>query len=47
MTTEVRDGVLAGYDPGEYYCEMLGRAGAPAEHTAAIRRHLAGLGMDE
>ncbi|MCH8038669.1 MAG: circularly permuted type 2 ATP-grasp protein [Proteobacteria bacterium] len=47
MTDAVTDGVLAGYDAGGYYCEMLGRAGAPAEHTAAIRRHLAGLGIEE
>ncbi len=47
MTTEVRDGVLAGYDSGEYFCEMLGRADAPAGHTAAIRRQLAGHSLGE
>ncbi len=47
MTATLAEGVLAGYDPGAYYCEMLGGAGAPAAHTAAIQRHLAGLGIEE
>ena len=31
-------GLLAGYDPGGYYCEMYGRGGLP--HTEKIRRRL-------
>ncbi len=46
MTTDVKDGVLAHYEPGAYYCEMLGRAGAPAAHTLAIRHHLAALSIE-
>ena len=41
------NGVLAGYGPGEYFCDMLGRQEAPAEHTTTIRRHLAALSIEE
>jgi len=47
MTAALADGVLAGYDPGPFYCEMIGRAAAPLEHTATIRRHLAGLNIPD
>ena len=33
-------GVLARYDPGPYYCEMTGGAGADAPHAAHLRRIL-------
>jgi uncharacterized circularly permuted ATP-grasp superfamily protein len=39
------NGALAGYDPGPYYCEMLGGAGAPAEHTQEIQRRLERIGV--
>jgi uncharacterized circularly permuted ATP-grasp superfamily protein len=42
-----REGLLAGYDQGAYFCEMFGRADAPAAHTETIRRHLAQLGIKE
>lgn len=35
---DVKDGPLAGYDHGEFYCEMFGRNGLA--HTADIRRRL-------
>lgn len=47
MTATLAEGVLAGYDPGPFYCEMIGRTAAPVEHTATIRRHLAGLNIPE
>ena len=31
---------LSNYEPGAYYCEMMGRPDAPAAHTARIRRRL-------
>lgn len=34
-------GVLADYDPGGYFCEMMGGPDAPAHHTEQVRRHLA------
>ncbi len=34
-------GVLSGYDPGEYFCEMFGRRGL--SHTRVIRNRLDGL----
>ena len=34
-------GALAGYDPGGNFCEMLGSADRPANHTKAICRRLA------
>jgi uncharacterized circularly permuted ATP-grasp superfamily protein len=34
-------GVLSGYDPGEYFCEMFGRRGL--SHTRLIRQRLAAL----
>lgn len=36
-----KHGLLAGYDPGEYYCEMFGRRGL--SHTREIRRRLDAL----
>ena len=38
-------GLLADYDPNGYYCDMFGGAGAPAEHTLALRRRLARMGV--
>jgi len=36
-------GVLSGYNPGEYYCEMFGRRGL--SHTRLIRDRLGGLNI--
>ncbi|MFQ5773683.1 MAG: circularly permuted type 2 ATP-grasp protein [Kiloniellaceae bacterium] len=47
MSAAVPDGVLDGYDPDGYFCEMLGTEDRPAGHTATIRRHLADLGIEE
>ena len=40
-------GVLANYDPGGFFCEMLGGEDAPADHTAAIRSRLVDLEVGE
>ncbi|WP_439817201.1 circularly permuted type 2 ATP-grasp protein [Zavarzinia sp. CC-PAN008] len=40
-------GVLEHYSQGQSYCEMLGRAEAPAEHTAEIQRRLAQIDLAE
>lgn len=47
MTTVLSSGVLDGYDPGEFYCEMLGNRDRPAEHTAPIRQGLDRLSIEE
>ena len=39
--TKAAHGLLSGYDPGEYFCEMVGRRALG--HTRRIRRHLDGL----
>ena len=44
-TAEAGPGLLAGYDPGAYYCEMMGLPDAPALHTEPIRRQLDALSM--
>ena len=36
---------LAGYDPNDFYCEMLGLAQSPASHTEEIRRRLAKISV--
>ena len=46
-SAEAGPGQIAGYDPGAYYCEMMGRADAPALHTEPIRRQLDALSMDD
>lgn len=33
-------GLIDGYDPGGFYCELTGGAGNPAEHASAIRNWL-------
>jgi uncharacterized circularly permuted ATP-grasp superfamily protein len=38
---------VAGYSPGGYYCELLGRPGADAAHTARLRRHLGRIPLAE
>ena len=40
-------GVLAGYDPGRYYCEMFGGAGRPIEHTLPARARLSEMAIDQ
>jgi len=47
MAGEPTGGVLSGYDPGEYYCEMTGGAGCNAAHTVPIRRRLAELRIED
>jgi uncharacterized circularly permuted ATP-grasp superfamily protein len=47
MATISSDGVLSGYDPGRYFCEMLGRPEAPCAHTEAIQARLGRLGVNE
>ena len=44
MAGEPTGGVLSGYDPGEYYCEMTGGG---ATHTAPIRGRLADLRIED
>ncbi|HYE00081.1 MAG TPA: circularly permuted type 2 ATP-grasp protein, partial [Alphaproteobacteria bacterium] len=39
--------LLANYDPGGFYCELLGRPGLDADHARAIREKLAGLNLEE
>ena len=46
MAGEPTGGVLSGYDPGEYYCEMTGGGGG-ATHTAPIRGRLADLRIED
>ena len=40
-------GVLANYDPDGYFCELLGRRDAPADHAAPIRDRLAHIEVAE
>ena len=40
MAPEAVQGVLGDYDAGGFFCEMLGRKGAAAEHTGRIRELL-------
>src|SRR5262245_13443453 len=37
----------SGYDAGGYYCEVLGRPGAPALHTLPLRERLSRIPVDE
>lgn len=41
VSTGDQAGLLAGYDPGEFYCEMFGRRGLA--HTRKVRTRLDGL----
>ena len=45
--TAVQRALLAGYDPGDRFCEMLGSPQRPATHTAALRRRLEGLSLED
>ena len=47
MAGEPTGGVLSGYDPGGYYCEMTGGDGGTAAHTAPIRSRLADLLIED
>src|SRR5262249_34921703 len=38
---------LSGYDAGGYYCELFGRAEAPATHTQQLRERLSRIPVDE
>ena len=38
---------LSSYDAGDYYCELFGRAGAPALHTQPLRERLSRIPVDE
>ncbi len=38
---------LLGYDAGDYYCELFGRADAPATHTQPLRERLSRIPVDE
>ena len=38
---------LSGYHAGDYYCELFGRAGAPALHTLPLRERLSRIPVDE
>ena len=38
---------LSGYDAGGYYCELFGRADAPATHTQPLRERLSRIPVDE
>ncbi len=40
-------GPLSAYDPDGFFCEMLGGAGEPAEHTLSIRERLNRLDLEE
>ena len=46
MAGQITKGLLAGYDPQGYYCEMTGADGA-APHTRSIRERLAGLAVED
>ncbi len=46
MIRNAEHGVLTHYDPDGYYCEMMGRSGAAAEHTRPVRRILDELNLD-
>jgi len=43
MTDHRPAGLLGGYDPGGYYCEMFGGAGRTAPHTQRVRERLDGM----
>ncbi len=47
MAGEPTGGVLSGYDPGGYYCEMTGGGSGTAAHTAPIRSRLAELLIED
>src|SRR5215467_161760 len=38
---------LSGYDAGGYYCELFGRADAPAAHTQPLRERLSRIPVEE
>lgn len=38
---------FAGYDPGAFYCELTGGAGAPAAHAAPILERIRSIPLDE
>jgi uncharacterized circularly permuted ATP-grasp superfamily protein len=40
-------GLLRGYDPGGYYCEIFGGAGQDAAHTETVRQRLDGFSLAE
>jgi len=43
----VKDGVLDGYDAGEFFCELFGSPGRPADYAATIRARLNALTIDD
>jgi len=42
-----RRSVLTGYNPGKFFCEMMGSAARPADHTKAIRARLGKMSLAE
>jgi len=47
MTERRPAGLLQGYDPGGFYCEMFGASGHPAAHTRVVRDRLDGFSLAE
>jgi uncharacterized circularly permuted ATP-grasp superfamily protein len=48
MQSQARDQIRwDAYDPGEFYCEMLGREGRPADGLATVRERIGRLSLAE
>jgi len=47
MTAATEHGLLASYDPGGYFCEMLGRKGDGHAAVAALLRRMSSLNIDQ
>jgi uncharacterized circularly permuted ATP-grasp superfamily protein len=47
MTDRRPAGLLAGYDPGGFHCELFGSGKRPAPHTRIVRERLEGLSLAE
>jgi len=43
----VKDGVLEGYDQGEFFCELFGSPARPADYAATIRARLNALTIED
>ncbi len=47
MTSWKPAGLLEDYEPGGFYCELLGAAKLPASHTRTVRERIDGLSLAE
>jgi uncharacterized circularly permuted ATP-grasp superfamily protein len=47
MTDRRTAGLLEGYDPGGFYCELLGGATRAAQHAQTVRARIDGMSLAE